>query len=167
MEIPSTHDHIDGISISIRLLSTSYLRHHFIGFKNFGASALALSSSIPCLHVRETQLHHVSDVMQARELMSTHDGLSNNENNSIVLSCIRIPLDIPLLKNGPFQLLFSAVSTFYSFITVDAVLVLLVILCIVLGFFSTVTAIIKTAGLLSATCCVAIRVGQHHCLEFA
>ena len=86
---------------------------------------------------------------------------------SIILSCTWNPLDIPLLNNGLFQLLLSAVSTFYSFITVDAVLVLLLILCIVFGFLGTVTAIIKTACLLFATCCVPIRIGQHHCLEFA
>ena len=144
-----------------------YVRHHFIGFRNFGASALALSSFIPCLHVHETQLHHVSDVPQTWKHLSTDDGTSKKLKISIILSCTWIPLDIPLLNNGLFQLLLSAVSPFYSFITIDAVLVLLVILCIVLGFLGTVTAIIKTASLLFATCCVPIQIGQHHCLEFA
>ena len=55
-----------------------YLRHHFVGFKSFGASALALSSFIPCLHVRETQLHHVSDVLQTWNFLSKHDGFSDS-----------------------------------------------------------------------------------------
>jgi len=77
-------------------------------------------------------------------------------------------LDVPLFNNEWFQTLLSTVSTFDSFSTViNSELVLRVLLCIVSGFPCTVLEVIETTGLLFATCCVPIRIGQHHCLEFA
>ena len=72
LEFPSTHDIIDGLSISICLHETQL---HW-----FQRKCISAFNIIPCLHVLETQLNHVLDLSASLQSLSTHDGFSNSKN---------------------------------------------------------------------------------------